>query len=80
LGLSTRAFQQHPRPQSGAIDIVRQDDPPRVTLIDFKSGDSESDSKKLTEEEMKLQVAIYGVAAKRELQYEPELGLVHFLP
>jgi DNA helicase-2/ATP-dependent DNA helicase PcrA len=24
---------------TGAIDIVRQDDPPRVTLIDFKSGD-----------------------------------------
>jgi DNA helicase-2/ATP-dependent DNA helicase PcrA len=64
---------------SGAIDIVRQDDPPRVTLIDFKSGDSESDSKKLTEEEMRLQVAIYGVAAKRELQYEPERGLVRYL-
>jgi len=28
---------------SGAIDIVRQDNPPRVTLIDFKSGDPESD-------------------------------------
>jgi DNA helicase-2/ATP-dependent DNA helicase PcrA len=64
---------------SGAIDIVRQDDPPRVTLIDFKSGNPESDSKKLTEEEMRLQVAIYGVAAKRELQYEPERGLVRYL-
>lgn len=65
---------------SGAIDIVRQDDPPRVTLIDFKSGDPESDNhQKLTEEEMRLQVAIYGVAAKRELEYEPEQGLVRYL-
>jgi len=28
---------------SGAIDVIRQDDPPRVTLIDFKSGDPDSD-------------------------------------
>ncbi len=57
---------------SGAIDIVRQDDPPRVTLIDFKSGDPESDNhQKLDEEEMRLQVAIYGVAAKKELEYLP---------
>src|SRR5262249_16171947 len=28
---------------SGAIDLVRLDEPPRVTLIDFKSGDPESD-------------------------------------
>jgi DNA helicase-2/ATP-dependent DNA helicase PcrA len=65
---------------SGAIDIVRQDDPPRVTLIDFKSGEPESDNyQKLTEEEMRLQVAIYGLAAKRELEYEPERGLVRYL-
>jgi DNA helicase-2/ATP-dependent DNA helicase PcrA len=65
---------------SGAIDIVRQDDPPRVTLIDFKSGDPDSDNhQKLDEEEMRLQVAIYGVAAKRELEYEPEEGLVRYL-
>ena len=65
---------------SGAIDIVRQDDPPRVTLIDFKSGDPDSDNhQKLDEEEMRLQVAIYGVAAKRELEYEPEQGLVRYL-
>ncbi len=65
---------------SGAIDIVRQDDPPRVTLIDFKSGDPDSDKhQQLDEEEMKLQVAIYAVAAKRELEYQPEQGLVRYL-
>ena len=38
---------------SGAIDVIRLDDPPRVSLIDFKSGDPESDtSMTLDEEEM----------------------------
>jgi DNA helicase-2/ATP-dependent DNA helicase PcrA len=65
---------------SGAIDVVRLDDPPRVTLIDFKSGESESDAlTKLDEEEMRLQVSLYGVAAKKELEYEPERGLVRYL-
>jgi DNA helicase-2/ATP-dependent DNA helicase PcrA len=65
---------------SGAIDIVRQDDPPRVTLIDFKSGDPESDKhQKLDEKEMQLQVAIYAIAARKELQYEPEQGRVRYL-
>jgi DNA helicase-2/ATP-dependent DNA helicase PcrA len=65
---------------SGAIDIVRQDDPPRVTLIDFKSGDPESDKhQRLDEEEMRLQVALYAVAAKKELEYQPEQGLVRYL-
>jgi DNA helicase-2/ATP-dependent DNA helicase PcrA len=65
---------------SGAIDIVRRDDPPRVTLIDFKSGDPDSDKHdKLDEREMKLQVAIYALAAKKELEYEPEAGLVRYL-
>ena len=65
---------------AGAIDIVRQDDPPRVTLIDFKSGDPESDShNQLDEEQMKLQVAIYALAAKKELEYQPEQGLVRYL-
>jgi DNA helicase-2/ATP-dependent DNA helicase PcrA len=65
---------------SGAIDIVRLDDPPRVTLIDFKSGEAESDiATKLTEEELKLQVGIYGLAAKHELEYEPDRGLVRYL-
>ena len=64
---------------SGAIDIVRQDDPPRVTLIDFKSGEPDSDGRRLDKEEMKLQVAIYAVAAKKELEYQPERGLVRYL-
>jgi DNA helicase-2/ATP-dependent DNA helicase PcrA len=65
---------------SGAIDIVRQDDPPRVTLIDFKSGDPESDKhQKLNEEEMQFQVALYAIAAKKELQYQPDQGLVRYL-
>lgn len=65
---------------SGAIDLVRQDDPPRVSLIDFKSGDPESDKhEKLDEEEMQLQVTLYAVAAKKELQYQPDQGLVRYL-
>ncbi len=65
---------------SGAIDVVRQDDPPRVTLIDFKSGDPDSDlHQKLDEEQMRLQVGLYAVAVKRELEYEPEQGLVRYL-
>jgi DNA helicase-2/ATP-dependent DNA helicase PcrA len=65
---------------TGAIDIVRHDDPPRVTLIDFKSGDPESDNhQKLDEKEMKLQVAIYAVGAKKEFEYQPERGMVRYL-
>jgi DNA helicase-2/ATP-dependent DNA helicase PcrA len=65
---------------TGAIDIVRHENPPRVTLIDFKSGDPDSDRhQRLDEQEMQLQVALYAVAAKRELEYEPERGLVRYL-
>lgn len=65
---------------SGAIDVIRQDDPPRVTLIDFKSGDPDSDKhQKLNEQEMQMQVALYAVAARRELQYQPDQGLVRYL-
>jgi ATP-dependent DNA helicase UvrD/PcrA len=65
---------------SGAIDVIRQDDPPRVTLIDFKSGDPESDKhQRLDEQEMQLQVALYAIAAKKELQYQPDQGLVRYL-
>jgi DNA helicase-2/ATP-dependent DNA helicase PcrA len=65
---------------SGAIDVVRQDNPPRVTLIDFKSGDPESDKhQKLKEEQMQFQVALYAIAAKKELQYQPDQGLVRYL-
>ncbi len=65
---------------SGAIDLVRLDDPPRVSLIDFKSGESESDTaSKLSAEEMKLQVSLYGLAAKHELEYKPDQGMVRYL-
>lgn len=65
---------------TGAIDVVRRDDPPRVTIIDFKSGDADSDShQSLDHEEMRMQVSIYAVAAKQELQYEPDQGLVRYL-
>jgi DNA helicase-2/ATP-dependent DNA helicase PcrA len=65
---------------SGAIDVVRLDDPPRVTLIDFKSGNAESDAAvSLDPNEMRLQVGLYGLAARHELEYEPEQGLVRYL-
>jgi DNA helicase-2/ATP-dependent DNA helicase PcrA len=65
---------------SGAIDVVRLDDPPRVSLIDFKSGESESDNAtKLSAEEMKLQVSLYGLAAKHELEFKPDQGIVRYL-
>lgn len=65
---------------SGAVDLVRQDQPPRVTLIDFKSGDPDSDlHQKLDEKEMQLQVGLYAVAVKKELQYQPDQGLVRYL-
>jgi DNA helicase-2/ATP-dependent DNA helicase PcrA len=65
---------------SGAIDVVRQDDPPRVTLIDFKSGDPDSDlHQKLDEKQMQLQVGLYAVAVKKELEYQPDQGLVRYL-
>jgi DNA helicase-2/ATP-dependent DNA helicase PcrA len=65
---------------SGAIDIVRQDDPPRVTLIDFKSGDPDTDMhQKLDETQMQLQVSLYALAVKKELEYKPDQGLVRYL-
>lgn len=65
---------------AGAIDLIRFNSPPRVTLIDFKSGQPDSDAKtKLDEDEMRLQIGIYGLAAKKELEYEPEDGLVRYL-
>jgi len=70
---------------SGAIDLVRRDDPPQVTLIDFKSGspadphDDGSGSRQLDEAEMQLQVSLYALAAKKELQYKPNTALVRYL-
>lgn len=65
---------------SGAIDLVRGDDPPRVTLIDFKSGDMETDKRKqLSEEQMRRQIGIYALAAKKEFEYQPDMGIVRYL-
>ena len=65
---------------SGAIDVVRIDDPPRVTIIDFKSGDSRrGNASGLTDELMAMQIGVYGVAAKRELEYEPHMGLIRYI-
>lgn len=65
---------------TGAIDVVRRDDPPQVTIIDFKSGDADSDRHQgLSQDEMRMQVSIYAVAAKQELEYEPGEGLVRYL-
>lgn len=67
---------------SGAIDVIRHDDPPRVTIIDFKSGDAEAKNSNvsgLDREQMKLQVLLYGLAARKELEYEPGLGIVRYL-
>jgi DNA helicase-2/ATP-dependent DNA helicase PcrA len=51
-----------------------------VTIIDFKSGEPASDKHQaLDHDEMRLQVSLYAVAAKQELQYEPEQGLVRYL-
>lgn len=65
----------------GAIDLVRHDDPPHVSIIDFKSGDPTkvTSTGSLDEEQMRLQVALYGLAAAKELSYEPGLGLVRYL-
>ena len=67
---------------SGAIDVIRHDDPPRVTLIDFKSGDPGKESENasgLDKEQMQLQVSLYALAARKELEYEPGLGIVRYL-
>lgn len=65
---------------SGAIDVVRLDDPPRVTIIDFKSGDARrATGSGLTEELMAMQIGVYGVAARHELEYEPRSGLIRYI-
>lgn len=65
---------------SGAIDVLRMDDPPSVSIIDFKSGHAESDSHiQLSKEQMRRQIGIYAIAAKKELEYRPEKGLVRYL-
>ena len=65
---------------SGAIDVVRLDNPPRVTIIDFKSGDSDDDNGSgLSAELMEMQIGVYGVAAKHELEFEPRNGLIRYI-
>ena len=65
---------------SGAIDVVRLDDPPRVSIVDFKSGNNEAENGSgLSRELMALQVGVYGLAARQELQYEPEHGLIRYI-
>lgn len=65
---------------TGAIDLLRFAEPPRVNVVDFKSGQASSvGPKTLARELMELQVKIYGLAAKTELEHETEQGLVRYL-
>jgi DNA helicase-2/ATP-dependent DNA helicase PcrA len=65
---------------SGAIDVVRLDEPPRVTLLDFKSGNASGENASgLSEAMMAMQLGVYGIAARKELQYEPNEGLVRYV-
>ena len=68
---------------SGAIDLIRGGEPPRVSIIDFKSGDGEEEkpgkNKRLSKEQMCRQIRIYAIAAKKELEYQLEMGLIRYL-
>lgn len=65
---------------AGAIDVIRLDDPPRVSIVDFKSGDaSEETGSGLSRELMGLQIGVYGLAARDELEYEPQHGLIRYI-
>ena len=65
---------------SGAIDVVRLDDPPRVSIIDFKSGNAdEATGTGLSRELMGLQIGVYGLAARDELEYDPQHGLIRYI-
>lgn len=65
---------------SGTIDVLRLDDPPRVTIVDFKSGDSEDETGSgLNKELMGLQIGVYGLAARDELEFDPQHGLVRYI-
>ena len=65
---------------SGAVDVVRLDDPPRVSIVDFKSGDSEEETGSgLNRELMELQIGVYGLAARDELEYDPQHGLIRYI-
>ena len=65
---------------SGSIDLVRLDNPPRVTIIDFKSGEnSDQSTSGLSTEMMRQQVGIYGLAAKHELEFVPDRGIIRYI-
>ena len=65
---------------AGAIDVVRLDDPPRVSIIDFKSGNAEEDTGTgLSRELMAMQIGVYGLAARDELEYDPQHGLIRYI-
>ena len=65
---------------SGTIDVVRLDDPPRVSIVDFKSGDSEEETGSgLNRKLMELQIGVYGLAARDELEYDPQHGMIRYI-
>lgn len=65
---------------AGTVDAIRLDQPPRVSLLDFKSGEAgDGRDGALDKQAMMLQVTTYGLAAKNELEYEPDRGLVRYL-
>ena len=65
---------------TGAIDVLRLDDPPRVSIVDFKSGDSDEETGSgLNRALMELQIGVYGLAARDELEYDPQHGLVRYI-
>ena len=65
---------------AGAIDVIRLDDPPRVSIVDFKSGDAQDETGSgLNRDLMALQLAIYGMAAREELEYDPRQGLIRYV-
>ena len=65
---------------SGAIDLLRLDEPPRVTIVDFKSGERGDENRSgLSEDLMRLQVSLYALAARQELEFEPERGLIRYV-
>ena len=64
---------------TGSIDVVRLDAPPRVTLVDFKSGGSQGNASGLSKQMMAMQLGIYGLAAQGEMEFEPDLGLVRYI-
>ena len=65
---------------SGTIDVLRLDDPPRVSILDFKSGDRDGDTGSgLSRQLMSLQIGVYGLAARNELEFVPQHGFVRYI-